>query len=99
VKQRYGNRDENHGEIVKWYRDLGCVVAETQDAGLGVPDVFVGCVGITDPVEIKTKEGKLRPSQELFIKSWRGSAVWIVRTQEEVINHVTNMRKRARISA
>jgi hypothetical protein len=96
MKQRYGNRDANHGEIVGWYRELGCIVAETHDAGLGVPDLFVGCVGITDPVEIKTKDGVLEASQKTFIAGWRGSRVWIVRTQAEVIEHVNNMRQRAR---
>jgi hypothetical protein len=99
MKQRYGNRDANHCDVVRWYRDLGCAVAETQDAGLGVPDLFVGCVGVTDPVEVKTEDGKIKPSQQVFIATWRGSAVRIVRTQDEVIEHVADMRKRARRAA
>lgn len=99
VKQRYGKRDANHGDVVGWYRDLGCAVAETHDAGLGVPDLFVGAAGITDPVEVKTEEGGLEKSQETFIASWRGSRVAIVRTQADVIAHVHDMRRRARRSA
>ena len=99
MKQRYAKRDANHGEIVKWYRDLGCYVAETQDAGLGVPDLFVGCAGITDPVEVKTEVGDLEESQKVFIAAWRGSRVWIVRTFDEVTAHVQNMRRRARYAA
>lgn len=95
MKQRYGKRDANHAEIVKWYRELGCSVAETQDAGLGVPDLFVGCVGLTDPVEIKTEDGELLPSQEAFIRGWRGSDTPVVRTQDDVIAHVQAMRRRA----
>jgi hypothetical protein len=96
MKQRYGNRDANHNDVVKWYRDLGCSVAETHDAGLGVPDLFVGCVGVCDPVEVKTEEGKLRPSQETFIANWRGARVWIVRSHAEVVEHVGDMRARVR---
>lgn len=96
MKQRYGKRDANHNDVVRWYRQLGCSVAETQDAGLGVPDLFVGCCGMTDPVEIKTAEGKLEPSQQTFVLAWRGSVVAIVRTEDEVIAHVQNMRKRVR---
>jgi hypothetical protein len=96
VKQRYGKLDANHTDVVKWYRELGCSVAQTQDAGLGVPDLFVGCVGITDPVEIKTEDGKLKPSQQNFVLSWRGSTTRIVRTQAEVVAHVTDMRRRVR---
>lgn len=99
MKQRYANRDANHGDVVKWYRELGCSVAETQDAGLGVPDLFVGCAGITDPVEIKTGDGKLRPSQQTFVLAWRGSITRIVRTQSEVLAHVHDMRRRVRHAA
>lgn len=93
---KHGRRDLNHQEVVKWYRDLGCFVADTADLGLGLPDLFVGAAGVTDPVEVKTEDGKLTPLQQTFVQAWRGSAVAIVRTQEDVINHVTNMRRRAR---
>jgi len=96
MKQRYGKRDANHGDVVGWYRELGCAVAETHDAGLGVPDLFVGCAGITDPVEVKTEEGTLEPSQKTFIATWRGSRVAIVRIHADVIAHVHDMRRRAR---
>jgi len=99
VKQRYAKRDANHSEVASWYRDLGCAVAETPDAGLGVPDLFIGCAGITDPVEVKTPEGDLLPSQKTFIESWRGSKVWVIRTFDEVAAHVQNMRRRARYAA
>lgn len=99
MKQRYGKKDANHNDVVSWYRQLGCSVAETQDAGLGVPDLFVGCCGVSDPVEIKTADGKLEPSQQTFVLSWRGSSTRIVRTQDEVIAHVQDMRRRVRHDA
>lgn len=89
-------RDANHEQVADWYRALGCTVADTHKAGLGVPDLFIGCVGITDPVEVKTEDGRLLPSQETFISLWRGSPVAVVRTQTDVIEHVTQMRRRAR---
>lgn len=93
---KYGRRDENHQQIVAWYRELGCSVADTADLGLGLPDIFVGAAGVSDPVEIKTADGKLKPMQETFIHAWRGSIVRIVRSREEVIEHVMHMRSRAR---
>lgn len=87
--------DANHAQVVQWYRDLGCSVADCAAAGLGVPDLFIGAAGVCDPVEIKTDDGKLRPSQELFISMWRGSAVRVVRTQGDVIEHVTELRRRS----
>jgi hypothetical protein len=99
MKQRYGKPDANHSQVKAWYEELGCKVADTKDAGLGVPDLFVGCVGLTDPVEVKTEGGDLLPSQRTFIANWRGSKVWIIRTHDEVIAHVNDMRTRARKAA
>jgi len=99
VKQRYGKPDANHGEVKGWYVELGCSVADTKDAGLGVPDLFVGCAGVTDPVEVKTEDGGLEKSQETFIATWRGSRVWVSRTHDDVVAHVHDMRRRARRSA
>ena len=94
MKQQYGKPDANHAQVKQWYRDLGCSVADCKDVGLGVPDLFVGCVGRTDPVEVKTEDGKLLPSQEVFIAGWRGSAVVVVRTMEDCIAHVQSMRRK-----
>jgi hypothetical protein len=96
MKQRYGKTDANHSQVKEWYRSLGCSVADTKDAAMGVPDLFVGAVGLTDPVEVKVEGGSLTPQQETFIAGWRGSKVWIVTTQEDVIKHVTDMRRRLR---
>ncbi len=95
-KQKWGKPDANHSQVKEWYRSLGCSIADTKDQGLGVPDLFIGCAGITDPVEVKTATGKLEPSQETFIASWRGSKVWIVTTLDDVMKHVTDMRRRVR---
>jgi hypothetical protein len=99
MKQRYAKLDANHGQVKQWYLDLGCSVADTADAGLGVPDLFVAAAGTIDAVEVKTPDGELLPSQIKFIESWRGPPVAIVRTQDDVIAHVTDMRRRARRAA
>lgn len=93
---KHGRRDSNHQDVVKWYRELGCYVADCADLGLGLPDLFVGAAGITDPVEVKAPDGELTPLQKTFVGAWRGSQVAIVRTQDDVISHVASMRKRAR---
>jgi hypothetical protein len=93
---KHGRRDGNHQTIVALYRALGCSWADTADLGLGLPDGFVGCAGITDPVECKSENGKLEPMQETFMATWRGSRPWIVRGDADVIEHVSDMRRRAR---
>lgn len=82
--------------MVKCYRDLGCYVADTANLGLGLPDLFVGCAGVTDPVEVKSDNGTLTPLQQVFVRDWRGSNVRVVSSQADVIAHVAEMRKRAR---
>jgi hypothetical protein len=86
--------DANHREIVGYYETLGCKVANCAGAGCGVPDLFVACVGITHAVEVKTADGRLNPAQETFLATWSGR-YRIVRTQDEVIQHVKEMRQEA----
>jgi len=90
---KHGRRDANHAQIVKAYRDLGCTVFDLADAALGCPDLLVGFAGKTCLVEVKTEEGTLTPKQRLFLDAWRGGAVTIVRTTDDVIQHVTHARR------
>lgn len=93
---RHGRRDANHQAVVAQYRALGCSWADTADLGLGLPDGWVGCAGVTDPVEVKSDGGALTSRQETFIAAWRGSHPRIVRGESDVIEHVADMRRRAR---
>lgn len=94
--RKHGRRDSNHQTVIKLYRSAGCSVADTADLGLGLPDLFVGAAGVTDPVEVKSANGDLEPDQETFIASWRGSKVVVVRTDDDVLNHIFDMRRRAK---
>jgi len=96
---RHGRRDTTHAPRVADYRALGCTFADTADLGLGLPDGFVGCTGITDPVEFKSEGGTLEPAQKTFIAAWRGSKPQVIVTLEDVIAHVADMRRRARAGA
>jgi hypothetical protein len=93
-----GRPDANHADVVKWYQDCFCSVVDTHKLGFGFPDLVIGCAGLTELAEIKTEDGELLPSQRTFVKSWRGSKVTVIRTQDDVIAHVQRMRaKQARI--
>lgn len=96
---KYGRRDANHKDLIADYRALGCSVADTADLGKGVPDCFVGCAGVTDPVEFKADRGKLRDAQREFSADWRGSKIWVIKKRDDVIAHVNDMRNRACTSA
>ena len=80
-------RDINHAAIAETYRALYCSVFDTSMVGFGYPDLTVGIGGQTHLVEIKGEDGKLRASQELFIKTWRGAKVVVVRNERDVIDH------------
>lgn len=87
--------DANHHPLSKRYEAQGCSVANCAKAGGGVFDIFVGCAGITHGVEFKTEAGRLEDSQKEFHPSWRGR-FRIIRTEEEVDQHVKDMRAEAR---
>lgn len=92
----FSRKDGNHEALAAVYHSLGCSCVDTSAQGGGFPDAMVGCAGITDPVEFKTEEGKLEPAQIAFDERWRGSAIWIIRSQADVVAHVNHMRMRAR---
>lgn len=92
----FSRKDANHNDLANVYVSLGCSCEDTSSMGGGFPDAIVGCAGITDFVEFKSEEGKLEPAQETFHAKWRGSAIWIVRSQADVVAHTVDMRRRAR---
>lgn len=68
--------DNNHSEIVKTLRQLGCSVFDTSRVAGGFPDLVVGKNQITCLCEIKSGEKKkYTAAQELFMLNWKGSAV------------------------
>ena len=68
--------DNNHSEIVKTLRQLGCSVFDTSRVAGGFPDLVVGKHQITCLVEVKQSEkSKYTSAQELFMMNWKGSTV------------------------
>ena len=91
-----GRRDENQPDVVGWYKQLGCSVVDLGDVGNGCPDLLIGCAGETGLAEVKVEGEELRPTQVRFNAEWRGRKPWTVRTMQDVVDHVANLRKRAR---
>jgi len=75
--------DSNQGEIVEYLRACGFTVTSTANVGNGFPDLVVGKYGLTFILEVKSKKGKLRKSQEEWFEDWRGHAI-VVRNMEDV---------------
>ncbi len=93
----FSRKDANHESLAGVYLSLGCSCVDTAALGGGIPDAMIGCAGISDWVEFKSEDGKLAPAQETFHRDWRGSPIWIVRSQADVVAHTVDMRRRARM--
>jgi hypothetical protein len=89
-------RDGNQAAIMQRYRDFGCSVEDLGMVGGGLPDLLIGCAGVSDLTEVKMPGEDLRASQRTFNARWRGSRPWLVASFEDVEAHVIDMRKRAR---
>ena len=74
-------KDANHAEAAKWFRQLGCGLADVSNCDNFV-DYVVAKHGETCSVEVKTKTGKLKKSQEDLHKTWPGE-IRVVRNFED----------------
>lgn len=92
---RFSQRDSNHEEIIAAYEELYCSVVDLHTVGHGCPDILVGIANqVSELVEVKTEGGTLEPAQVTFQKTWRGRKVVLVRTRQDVENHVLAVRER-----
>lgn len=95
--RRVARRDDNHAEVVKALRQLGCTVQDLAAVGSGCPDILVGFRGKNLALEIK--DGKkppsartLTPEQVVWHHDWRGQVV-VVESVEQAIAAVTEVQK------
>ena len=81
--------DANHVEIVQALRQCGATVVDLAKVGKGCPDILVGFRGKTYLMEIKTKTGYVRTTQEQFFRSWNGGYIAVVRSFDDAYNVLT----------
>jgi hypothetical protein len=81
--------DANHNEIVAALRQVGATVVDLAKVGKGCPDILVGFRGKTYLMEIKTKTGYVRATQEQFFRSWNGGYIAVVRSVDDAYNVLT----------
>jgi len=79
AKYKYHRIDNNHAEIRAALEREGATVVPD-----GPLDLVVGFRGANYLLEVKTAKGKLRASQEGFIRRWKGQ-VHVVRTVEDAL--------------
>ena len=99
--RRAAKRDANHQEVADAFRALGCSVFETDRIGEGFPDLLVGLLGQTFPIEVKNPathygRGGLNKKQSAFAAAWRGSPITVITSEIEAEAFVQNVRRDAR---
>jgi hypothetical protein len=96
LRAAMGARDANHADITKAYTDLYCLVWDCSKLGGGYPDLTVRISTkrghVINLVEVKTTDGRLRPSQERFLRDWGCASIVIVQTEADVFDHVARVR-------
>ena len=75
-------KDANEPTLVEALVATGASVTDG-----GPLDLIVGLGGSTYLLEVKTKGGKLRKSQQEFLDAWNGHAA-VVRTPEEALRAI-----------
>lgn len=85
MRRRKDKVDANQPQIVKDLRKAGFSVE------VGHDDILVGKWGLTAWIEIKTPDGKLKPSQERLLEEFKG-AYAIARNTEDVIKIMDGLR-------
>ncbi len=97
---RRSSKDANHNAVVSRFLALGCTVIQIHATGIpGLPDLGVGCAGVTYLVEVKnpgTAYGRagMTATQTAFARDWRGGRVWVVQSEDEATALVKNWRRR-----
>lgn len=93
---RFAKRDANHADIVAVYEGGYCTVVDTSHLGFGFPDVVLGLTTprgrLMVPVEIKSTDGTLTEAQIRFNRDWLGPPPRIIRSPEEAIAHLRELR-------
>ena len=78
--------DKNHKQIKRELEQCGFTVYDFSKCGWGIPDLLVVLRGVGRWVEVKSKTGKLRPLEIVFMDICPGPPVIVARTTEDVLD-------------
>jgi Holliday junction resolvase len=92
--RRAARRDDNHADIVRALRKVGCNVLDLGAVGNGCPDLLVSFAGVLSLLEVKDgskppSARKLTDDQKLFHAVWAESRLAVVTTPEEAVRAAT----------
>lgn len=78
---RAAKRDSNEQQIIRYLLRCGACVKQLDDPS--VPDLLVAWKGVNLLLEVKSKQGKLTTSQQIFFSRWAGQKA-VVRSIKDV---------------
>lgn len=95
--------DDNHGSILKRFREYGASVVSLANIGKGVPDALIGVhvpgypEGVNYLIEIKDGDKspsrrKLTPDEQRFANDWRGPLA-LIESEDDVDELMKRIRK------
>ena len=94
-RRRFGNPDTTQQDAVDLVRrTLLATVAVTTGVGGGFFDNVIGFQGLTVLAEMKTPGGALRPSQERFIREWKGGPLVVADSPELLVRQLIELDRR-----
>jgi hypothetical protein len=100
ITMRAAKLDNPQRPLISLLNSYGATFQSTAAVGNGCPDGFVGFLFLTDPVEFKTpgasKHKGPEERQAAWRQRWNGSPCWVLRTPNDVVAMLANMRERAR---
>jgi hypothetical protein len=76
-------KDENHDEIVEFFRSRGAIVDDTARIGNGFPDLLVTYQLVTFWVEIKSQSGRLNKKQRKWFIEHEDALAFVIRAESE----------------
>ena len=92
IHRRAAKRDANEPEIVQALVGMGALVELTSKP----LDMLVNVNGVIALADVKApKTGRLTDDQEAFIEKWNGAPIYILRTVDDAVKMVNELRARS----
>lgn len=92
IHRRAAKRDANEPEIVQALVGMGALVELTSKP----LDMLVNVNGVIALADVKDpKRGRITDDQQTFIEKWDGAPIYILRTVEDAVKMVNELRAKA----
>lgn len=92
IHRRAAKRDKNEPEIVQALVGMGALVELTSKP----LDMLVNVNGVIALADVKDpKRGRITDDQQTFIEKWNGAPIYLLRTPDDAVKMVNELRAKA----